>query len=85
MARHKRRPDPETAAVLAELAEVARGYAAAGDESSVRQMGYVLTTMESIRCYGYDGLERIRASRYLREAAKRGVTGGQVNGRAAGS
>ncbi len=70
--RRRRAPrDPETAAVLEALLSVARWYAEAGDPSSVRQMGYVLSTVDSIRRYGYDGLERIRASRYLREAAKR--------------
>ncbi len=67
--------------MLESFGAAARAYAAAGDDSSVREMGYVLTTMDSIRMYGYDGLERIRARRYLREAAKRGMAG-HVNGRA---
>jgi hypothetical protein len=81
MRRRQPPPDPETASVLAGLARAALVLAArarGGDRMAVQQGHACLTTIDSIQAYGYDGLERIRASRYLREA---GVPGGQVNGK----
>ena len=74
-------PDPETAAVLAGLGEAARvlaGRAEAGDRMAVQQWHACLTTIESIGIYGYDGLEKIRARRFLRIAGVRASSGNGV-------
>ncbi len=64
-------PDPEAAAVIADLLLAARvfaGRAEAGSRVAQNELGYLFLSIDSIRTYGFDGIERIRARRWLRHA-----------------
>ncbi len=68
--RRRRQPDPEAAAAIADLLMAARvfaGRAEAGDRTAQNELGYVFGSIDSIRLYGFDGIERIRARRWLRK------------------
>ncbi len=77
--RRRRTPDPEAAAAIADLLMAARVFAAraeSGDRVAQNELAYLFASIDSIGTYGFDGIERIRARRWLR---KTGLTGQRLS------